>query len=105
MWIVKGREIQMTAGDYGVELPISISGVTLGGSDAVLFTLKSVHYTTVLTRTFTNIQDNTVNLALTSTESEGLPAGDYIYTLDWYQSGQFMCNLIDGAAFKVVAKA
>lgn len=105
MWIVKAREIQMTAGDYGVELPISISGVTLGASDSILFTLKSAHYTTVLTKTFTNIQNNTVGLVLTSADSESLLAGDYIYTLDWYQSGQFMCNLVEGAAFKVVAKA
>lgn len=105
MWIVKGYDLQMTVGDYGVKLPMTISGVTLGGSDAILFTLKSVHYTTVLTRTFMNIQDNTVNLILTSAESEDLQVGDYIYTLDWYQSGQFMCNLIDEAAFKVVAKA
>ena len=105
MWIVKGYDLQMTAGDYGVQLPMRIRGVTLGGSDTILFTLKNAHYVTVLTKTFTNIQDNTANLALTSAESESLTAGNYIYTLDWYQSGQFMCNLIDEASFKVVAKA
>ena len=105
MWVVSGREIRMTEGDYGVTLPIAISGVTLGAGDSILFTLKKEFYRdTVFTVEFTNITDNTVNLNLTSAQSEALTVGNYIYNLDWYQSGTFMCNLVNGASFKVVAK-
>lgn len=105
MWVVSGRDIKMTEGDYGIALPIAISGVTLGASDSILFTLKKeFNRDTVLTVTFTNITDNTANLILTSAQSEGLAVGDYVYTLDWYQNSTFMCNLVNGANFKVVAK-
>lgn len=105
MWAVLGKDIQMTAGDFGIQLPITISGTTLSASDEILFTLKNYSYQTVLTKTFSNISQNTVNLTLTAQESEGLTPGIYTYILDWYQDGVFMCNLVPGSVFKVVAKA
>lgn len=102
MWNVIGLNLQMTEGDYGIELPITVSGVTLGAQDSVKFTLKQ-NGETILTKDFSNIQQNTVKLTLT--EAETPPVGSYVYSLDWYQSGTFMCNIIPCAAFKVVDKA
>lgn len=33
MWNVSGVNLQMTEGDYGVALPITIAGTTLGEND------------------------------------------------------------------------
>ena len=92
----------MTEGDFGVALPITISGVTLGAQDSVRFTLKQ-NGETILTKDFANITNNTVQLIFA--ENETPPVGLYVYSLDWYQLGTFMCNIVPCAAFKVVDKA
>lgn len=106
MWTAKGNNIEMTQGDYGVVLPISISGPTFTASDAIKFTLKDgVGGAILLEKTFTNISSNTINLELTHAESNTLQPRSYVYNLDWYQGGNFVCNLVAGASFKVVGKA
>lgn len=106
MFTVIGNEIQMTEGDYGLQLPVTISGTTLTASDEILFTLKNkLNGDTVLTKTYTDIQDNTFNLEITEAESALLSVGNYVYSLDWYQDGAFMCNIIPLAGFKVGEKA
>ena len=106
MWIVKGKSIQMTEGDYGVSLPITISGTTFTASDEVKLTIKAdVNGETVLEVVFSNIQNNTVNLSLSESDSEKLKVGTYVYSLDWYQNNSFMCNIIAASPFKVVEKA
>lgn len=106
MWVVNGQELKMVEGDWGIELPITISGTTFSASDEVKFTLKkSVNGDVLLTKTFNNISQNTVNLELTEAESAALPVGKYVYVLDWYQNGAFMCNIIPDALFKVGEKA
>lgn len=106
MWMVNKHSLQMTEGDWGVELPISINGVTLTDQDEVLFTVKTVNNgTKLLEKTFSNITDNTVRLSFTEAESALLPRGVYVYSLDWYQNNVFFCNIIPSAEFKVVDKA
>lgn len=106
MWIVSGQSIKMAEEDWGIELPITVSGVTFTAQDSILFTLKTKENgETLLTKTFTNISQNTVKLELTEAESNSLPVGSYVYTLDWYQAGVFFCNIIPAASFKVVDKA
>ena len=106
MWAVSGTDLRMTEGDYGIELPVTISGTTLTASDSVKLTLKdTMNGTTKLEKVFTDISQNTFDLTLTAEESEGLPVGNYVYSLDWFQDGVFMCNIITAATFKVVDKA
>ena len=106
MWTVNRQSLKMVEGDWGVELPISISGVTFTASDQVLFTLKTNdNGETVLTKTFSNITQNTVKLEMAEEDTETLEVGNYVYSLDWYQDGTFMCNIIPSAVFKVVDKA
>lgn len=96
----------MTAGDFGIELPITVSGTTIAAADTLTFTLKrGGDSEAVLTKTFTNIQQNTIALELTEEESESLTEGFYAYSLDWYKNGVFFCNLVTAALFMVVGKA
>ena len=106
MWVVNKQTLQMVEGDWGIELPISIDGVTLTASDEVLITIKTEkNGETVLTKNYENVSENTIDFSLTEAETALLPVGSYVYSLDWYQDGAFMCNIIPSAAFKVVDKA
>lgn len=105
-WEVTGNTLQMTEGDYGIALPVTISGVTFTNADAVKLTIKNrVNGTAMIEKTFTSISENTVELVLTASDSEKLKVGAYVYVLDWYQDGAFMCNIIPVATLKVVDKA
>lgn len=104
MWNVNGNALNMTEGDWGVKLPVTVTGVTFANNDSVKIVIKSGE-TTIIEKEYTNITQNTVNLELTEAESALLPVGIYVYRLDWYQDGSFMCNIIPISTFKVVDKA
>ena len=105
MWkvIKEPNDISMARGDYGVQLPINMDGFTFAQNDSVRIKIKDRN-TVVLAKDFTNITNSTVNLELTRAESELLSVGEYKYSLDWYQNGHFMCNIIPFAVFKVEDK-
>lgn len=106
MWYVNGNNLTMTEGDYGIALPVEIKGTTLGSADSIKFTFKAApNGTTVLEKDFSNITDNTVELQFSEEQSNRFHVGNYLYSLDWYQDGHFMCNIIPTAYFKVVDKA
>lgn len=104
MWKVQNNTIEMTEGDYGIALPITITGVEMAVGDAIKLTVKKSGEI-LLEKIFTSIMNNEVSLELTESESAELPVGTYVYTLDWYQDGNFMCNIFRNAVFKVVDKA
>lgn len=106
MWNVTGTSLQMVEGDFGISLPVTVSGTTLTANDTLKFTFKTdPNGETILTKEYSNITQNTANLELTETESALFSVGNYFYSLDWYQDGAFMCNIIPISTFKVVDKA
>ena len=106
MWSNVGYNLKMTEGDFGIALPITITGPTFASADTVKLTVKDrTNGNTILEKDFTNITQNTIALELTSEETALLPVGDYVYTLDWYQLGHFLCNIIPAAMFFVEDKA
>ena len=105
-WKVNGLNIAMTEEDYGIELPLKINGVTLDAQDSIKLTFKDGNNgETILEKTFNEITDNTVKIVFSDTESALFPIGAYVYRIDWYQDGNFMCNIVESAAFRVVDKA
>lgn len=105
MWAVTGTNLQMAEGDYGIELPVTVSGATLSGSDTLKFVfLAAKNGRTILEKEYTPA-NNSVSLEFTEAESALFPPQAYLYRLDWYQDGAFMCNVIPEAVFKVVDKA
>ena len=106
MWNVSGTTLIMTEGDFGIQLPVKISGATLAAGDSVKLTFKAKQNgDELLVKDFDSITDNTVELELTEAESALFPVGSYVYSLDWYQDGNFMCCIIPSATMKVVDKA
>lgn len=105
MWYVSGVNLQMTEDDWGIVLPVTVNGLTLGENDSLKFTFKtSKNGETILEKSFHGIDENTVELELSESDSAKFPVGVYAYGLDWYQSGSFLCNIIPSATFKVVDK-
>ena len=105
MWAVNGNKLTMVEGDYGLQLPVTFSGGTITSSDEIRFVLNdAIDGNNLLTKTYNNIQQNTINLELTEAETALLPVGDYVYGLDWYQDGAFMDNVIPVSSFKVIKK-
>ena len=107
MWYVSGTTLQMAEGDYGISLPVKVSGTTLTASDSLKFIFKTgKNGTTILEKNYASPAQNTVNLEFTEAESALFRAGGtFAYSLDWYQNGRFMCNLVPVGIFKVVDKA
>ncbi len=104
-WAVNGKELKMAEGDWGIQLPITVSGVTFTEQDMLRFVFKDkMNGSTILTKEYAPVE-NTVSLELTEAETELFSVGTYVYLLDWYQDGAFLCNVIPSAFLKVVDKA
>lgn len=102
MWNVNGNTLRMTEGDFGINLPIEISGTTLSSADTIKIEFKQ-NGTSILAKDLVPTE-NVVNLVLTEAETALFAHGVYTYSLDWYQEGTFMCNIIPVGNFKVVDK-
>ena len=95
----------MCEGDFGVQLPFVISGITIQPGDSALFTVKhEKNGDPVIQKEYTNIAGNIIDLSLTEAESALLHVGNYVYSLDWYKYGKFQYNLINNAKLKVEDK-
>lgn len=100
MWAVDENDISMCEGDYGIELPITLEGVEMEDNDSLVITIKDgMNGTAVVTKSFVDA------LTIDSPETALLTVGKYIYSLDWYRNGEFLCNIIPKAKFVVVDKA
>lgn len=106
MWnVINCTDLIMAEGDFGIDLPCEIDGAELSDSDSIKFTIKYRKNGEVKLEKECNITNNTFNLRLTKSESDRLPVGIYVYSLDWYKDNIFMCNIVLDAEFKVVDKA
>ena len=102
MWTVENNDIMMAEGDFGIELPLKITGFTLATGDSVAIVIKKApNGEVILTKTFDTVTQNTVKLELTEAESALLPPGKYFYRLDAYQEGNYKNNLIKSAILTV----
>lgn len=104
-WSVIVNNITMVEGDFGVELPITVTGATFTNADVLRLTFKDkMNGTTILEKEYSPA-DGAINLVFTEEESTLFPIGSYVYALDWFQNGEFMYNIISCATLKVVDKA
>lgn len=106
MWQNNGDNIEMAEGDFGFSLPITVSGIAFGPSDALRMVVKPFAGGPVLyKKEFTNVLGNVIQVNLTAEESAALKVGTYVYRLDWYRGATLLCNIVKAAKFKVVKKA
>lgn len=106
MWDAKGKRLEMTAGDYGVKIPVTVDSIAVGKDDTLRFTFKKYDGgPVILAKSFTNVNGNAVDLEFTREESARFLPGDYVWRLDWFEDGNFMCNIVQSGIFRVVRKA
>lgn len=105
----KKKKLEMIEGDFGIILPITLeteSEETITAIDSFSIKIFSeINTTPLITKTYTNIQNNTIEFELTESESALLHVGTYYYDLDWFQGQNFLGNLIAGASLSVREKA
>ncbi len=105
-WSGTYNKLQMAEGDFGIGVPFTIHDVTIGENDSLKFTFKeTVNGETILIKDYSDVSENTVSLSFTEEETALFSPGNYVFSLDWYQSGNFMCNLIEVGKLKVGDKA
>lgn len=101
--------IRFIEGDYGITLPIELeleNGESITNNDSFVINIyDKVDGKKIITKTFSNIQENTLPFQLTEQESQLLPVGKYYYDLDWYQNNNFLCNVVAKAKIFVNGKA
>ena len=97
-------KIEMTEGDFGIELPFTFEDITFSVNDKLNFVIVG-NGVEIISKVFDNIQNNTIELVILEDETPLLPVGRYKYRLDWYQDDVFMCNLAPMGVFAVIEKA
>lgn len=101
-WKVVGSDLYMTEEDFGVILPTTFGGATLTSNDTFQFTFKKQRNgEAILTKTFSAIEDNQFDFVLSEADSALFPIGNYVYRVDWYQDGNFMCNIVECGNLRV----
>ena len=101
-WTVTGQTLCMSEDDFGNALPMELKGMTLGAQDCIRMDIKDhMNGSTILTKEWSDIQQNTVSIVFTEEESKLLPVGTYVYNLAWYQEGNFRNYIIECATLKV----
>lgn len=102
----KKKRIEMTEGDFGIVLPISIGGIEVTDSDKFSLKIyKEKDGEPIIEKIFENIDNNTLELQFTEEESKKFEIGDYYYDLDWYQKGAFLSNILASRKFTIKDKA
>ena len=105
MWKVFGDNLQMAEGDFGIPLNVTVRGVTGSQTDSLKFNFKNrVNGAAILEKEY-SLTENATALILSEAESNLFHVGQYVSSVDWYQNGVFMCNIIPIGVFKVVNKA
>lgn len=100
-----GKKIVMTEGDFGLDLPIKITGVEFQPNDEIKMTIKpQKNGVEILEKRFRNIQNNTINFTLTKEESANFKPVNYVYVLDWYRGNEFLCNIVPDGTIKIEDK-
>lgn len=100
--------IEMVEGDWGEELPLEIETESdITSSDKFIIEIfKDIRSREpIITKSYENIQENTINFRLTQEDSEKLKVGTYFYNIDWYQENNFLSNIVKSKMFKVSDKA
>ena len=100
--------IEMVEGDYGLTLPITLNvdDTVFNSEDQFAIKIfKEVDGEPLVSKEYSNINNNTIEFSLTQEESNKLPKGRYYYDIDWFQGNSFLGNVVGKKVFKVLDKA
>jgi len=106
-WNTKNKnstDLIMTEGDFGVEIDLNFNAITISALDTVRVEVRTEkNGDPILTKEYTGVT-SVLPLSWTEEETALLTPGNYLYNLDWYSNGVFMCNLINNSKLQVKDK-
>lgn len=100
--------ITIAEGDFGLILPIELTPeegeLITEDTNFQINIFKKINTEPLVSKVYSNIENDTIEFELTENESLLLKRGEYVYDLDWYQNGVFMCNILPKQKFSVIEK-
>ena len=103
----EGKNITMDEGDYGLPLPIKITGENIQTTDVIQFKIKEMlDDNTIIKKEFSNLAEEEENtfvfvLDFTKNESDLMPSGHYHYSLKLYRKDELLNTIINEGYFEV----
>lgn len=99
--------IKMVEGDYGITLPIELdTDETITSADCFEVCIyKELNANPLITKSYSDISNNTIEFSLSISDSALLPVGTYYYDINWYQGSAFMSCIAPKKKLVVVEKA
>lgn len=102
MLSIEGRNIKISQGDT-FNVCFQVFGYEFKDTDIVVFTVKKNTFDTenLIEKTYSDIQNNQINVMITADEMETLAVGDYVYDLAC-KSGEVIITLNYPSKLKIV---
>ena len=98
MWKIKGKEITMNLGDFGIALPIKITNVL--ETDKIMFEIYEIGEGTVINKELI-FEDEKWFFELEKEDTEKLKQTDYLYSIKQYREGVLQNTINKHSLFKV----
>lgn len=98
----EGKKIIMVEKEFGISLPIIITGATISSNETIEFTIKKNDGTNLIEpKKYLNVENNTFDLMFSKEESVEMKPGTYFYSIDWYNGDIFLANIVKNELFVV----
>lgn len=99
MFKIQGKDIQMNQGDFGIELPMTISNVLSG--DKIEFEIYESNKNNIIKKTLTYRNERFI-FVLTEEETDKLNEKTYLYKVVQYREDVLQNTINEDSLFKVV---
>lgn len=99
MFKIQGKDIQMNQGDFGIELPMTISNVLSG--DKIEFEIYESNKNNIIKKTLTYRNERFI-FVLTEEETEKLREKVYLYRVIQYRDEVLQNTINEDSLFEVV---
>lgn len=98
MWKIKGKDLEMNCGDFGIALPINITNVL--ETDIIQFKIYDLNRNEILNKKLP-FEEGKWNLELTKEESDLLEEKDYMYSIMQFRENVLQNTINEDSWFKV----
>lgn len=100
----ENKTIKMVEGDFGLPLPITVTGTTISNDETIKITINNMEKEEIFSQEYKDIKNNTFDLIFTEEQSKELKEGMYTYSIDWFKGTTFLGNIVNGEMFEVEGK-
>ena len=99
MFLIKNKDIKMHHGDFGLQLPMTITNVQ--DNDEIVFEIYTPDGDTIIRKTLPNIDEKFI-FELTEEESHKLEEKTYNYKLIQYRNNIMQNTLNNDSLFEII---